>query len=87
MARVADHLSVAELRRRFRTCSDPVEARHMQVIWLLAQGRTVGVTSEVTTFGTRWIEQLLELYNASGPQALITSVKVVENCWVFTAAS
>ncbi|MGI3899299.1 MAG: IS630 family transposase [Janthinobacterium lividum] len=29
-----------------------------------------GATSEVTTFGTRWIEQLLERYNASGPEAL-----------------
>ncbi len=70
MARVADHLSVSELERRFRACPDPVEARHVQVIWLLAQGRTVGATSEVTTFGTRWIEQLLERYNASGPEAL-----------------
>ena len=55
MARVADHLSVAELERRFRACPDPVEARHVQAIWLLAQGRTVGATSEVTSFGTRWI--------------------------------
>ena len=70
MARVADHLSVAELERRFRACPDPVEARHVQAIWLLAQGRTVGATSEVTTFGTRWIEPLLERYNTSGPEVL-----------------
>ena len=70
MARVADHLSVADLERRFVGCPDPVEARHVQVIWLLAQGHTVGATSEVTAFGTRWIEQLLERYNASGPEAL-----------------
>ena len=42
----------------------------MQVIWLLAQGHTVGATSKVTAFGTRWVEQLLERYNASGPDAL-----------------
>ena len=70
MARVADYLSVVELERRFRACRDPVEARHVQAIWLLAQGHTVGATSKVTTFGTRWIEQLLERYNASGPAAL-----------------
>ena len=69
-ARVADHLSVAELELRFRACPDPVEARHVQVIWLLAQGHTIGATSKVTTFGARWIEQLLERYNASGPEAL-----------------
>ena len=42
----------------------------MQAIWLLAQGRTIGATSEVTSFGTRWIEQLLERYKASGLNAL-----------------
>ena len=70
MAFVADHLSVADLERRFVGCTDPVEARHVQVIWLLAQGHTVGATSKVTAFGTRWIEQLLERYNASGPDSL-----------------
>ena len=70
MARVADHLSVAELERRFRACPDPVEARHLQAIWLLAQGHTIRATSKVTTFGTRWIERLLERYNAAGPKAL-----------------
>ena len=70
MRRVVDHLSVSELERRFVGCADPVEARHVQVIWLLAQGHTVGATSRVTAFGTRWIEQLLERYNASGPDSL-----------------
>src|SRR3978361_1792497 len=70
MRRVADHLSVAELERLFSVCPAPVEARHVQVIWLLAQGHTVGATSKVTAFGTRWVEQLLERYNASGPDAL-----------------
>ena len=65
MARVADHASVADLEQRFRSCSDPVEARHPQVIWLLAQGRTFGARSEVTSFGRRWIEQLLERYDAA----------------------
>ena len=51
MRRVADHLDISELERRFRTCPDPVEARHVQVIWLLAQGHTVGATSEVTASG------------------------------------
>ena len=70
MAHVADHLSVADLERRFVGCADPMEARHVQVIWLLAQGHTVGSACKVTAFGTRWIAQLLERYNASGPDAL-----------------
>ena len=67
MARVADHLSISDLEQRFRTCRDPVEAHHLQAVWLLVQGHTVGSTSKVTAFGPRWIELLLERYNASGP--------------------
>ena len=67
---VVDHLSISDLEQRFRSCPDPVEARHVQVIWLLAQGHTVKATSKVTAFGTRWIQQLVERYNASGPDAL-----------------
>ena len=67
---VADHLSILDLEQRFRSCADPVEARHVQVIWLLARGHTVGVTSKVTAFGRRWIQHLFQRYNAPGPDAL-----------------
>ena len=70
MRRVADHGDILKLERRFSTCPDPVGARHVQVIWLLAQGHTVGATSKVTAFGSRWIEQMPERYSASGPDAL-----------------
>lgn len=70
MARVWDHLSVVELEQRFVNCAEPVEARHTQAIWLLAQGRTVSEVSKLTAFGERWIQQLLERYNADGPDAL-----------------
>ena len=67
MARVVAHLSAEDLERRYVDCANPVEARHIQAIWLLAQGHTVGATSKVTAFGSRWIEQMLERYNAFGP--------------------
>ena len=70
MARVWDHLSVAELEQRFVSCTEPVEARHTQAIWLLAQGRTVSEAAKLTAFGERWIQQLLERYNADGPDTL-----------------
>ena len=52
---VADHLSISDLEQRFRGCPDPVEARHVQAIWLLAQGHTVEATSKVMALGPRWI--------------------------------
>jgi len=70
MARVSDHLSISELEERFRTAKDPVLARHVQVIWLLAQGHTSAEVSTVTSFVPRWIEQLRARYNAEGFAAL-----------------
>src|SRR3954452_24868833 len=70
MARVADHLSVDDLEARLRSAQDPTATRHVQVIWLLARGHTIADVAAVTSFGRRWIEQLLARYNAHGPEAL-----------------
>src|SRR5919206_2791785 len=70
MARVAEHLSVEDLEAGFRSERDPTAVRHFQVIWLLARGHTIADVAAVTSFGRRWIEQLLARYNAQGPEAL-----------------
>src|SRR3954453_11683724 len=70
MARVAAHLSVEDLEAGVRSARDPTATRHFQVIWLLARGHTIADVSAVTSFGRRWIEQLLARYNAHGPEAL-----------------
>jgi len=70
MARVAAHLSVLELERHYRAAKEATAARHYQAIWLLAKGHTVLEVSRMTSFGTRWLEQLLSRYNARGPTAL-----------------
>ncbi len=70
MARVVDHLSVAELQAGYRGSGDATLARHYQTIWLLKQGRTIAETAALTSFAPRWIVQLLARYNASGPASL-----------------
>ena len=70
MARVVEHLSVAELRAGYRGSGDATRARHYQVIWLLAQGRTVAETARLTSFVRRWIEELLVRTNVFGPSSL-----------------
>lgn len=70
MAVVVEHLGVEELRERFRTSGDATLSRHYQVIWLLAQGRSLGDVSRLTCFAKRWVEQLLARYNAFGPSSL-----------------
>src|SRR5215213_3159514 len=70
MARIAGHLSVEELEARYRAARDATEARHVQAIWLLAQGRTVLEVSEVLAFASRRVTRLAARYNASGPEVL-----------------
>src|ERR1700690_2592216 len=70
MAHVAGDLTVAGWEERYEACGDATSSRHFQTIWLLAKGHTIGEVSAMTSFGSRWIEQLLERYNARGPSAL-----------------
>ena len=70
MARIVDHLPVEELEARYRASHDATQARHLQAVWLLAQGRTVLEVAEVLALVPRWVTQLAARYNASGPEAL-----------------
>jgi hypothetical protein len=70
MAHVAGHLSLAELQAGYRTSGEATLARHYQVVWLLAQGRSCAETAALTGFARRWVEQLVAHYNAFGPSSL-----------------
>src|SRR5215218_1841886 len=70
MAHIVEHLSLRQLETRYRASQDATEARHIQAVWLLAQGRTVLEVAEVLAFVPRWVEQLAARYNACGPEAL-----------------
>jgi transposase len=70
MAHGADHLSVSALEQQYRSCTDVTATRHVQTIWLLAQGHTIAEVAATVSFARRWVERLLARYNAHGPQAL-----------------
>src|ERR671933_546428 len=70
MARIVEHLSVAELEARYRAARDVTEARHFPAIWLLAQGRSFLEVAEVLALVPRWLEELAARDNALGPAAL-----------------
>ncbi len=70
MTTIFAHVSVAALRDRYVSSSDACQARHFQTVWLLAKGHSVGEVVELTSFGRRWIEQLVVRYNAEGPESL-----------------
>ena len=70
MAQIVEHLSVEALAARYRAAQDAMEARHLQAIWLLAQGRTTLDVAAVLAFAPRWVEELAARYNAHGPDVL-----------------
>jgi hypothetical protein len=70
MTMIAWHLSIEALRERSVSSLNAREARHFQTIGLLAKEHSVGKVVETTSFGRRWIDQLIARYNAGGPESL-----------------
>src|SRR5919202_5424358 len=70
MAHVADHLSIAALEQHYRACTDATAAGHFHTIWLLAKGHQINEVAATVSLAPRWVERLLDRYNAKGPQAL-----------------
>src|ERR687883_1545594 len=66
----AGHLSAAELGRRHRAERDRVARGHLQVVWLLAQGRGRGEVARIMGLSTVWVAAIVRRYNAAGPDGL-----------------
>ena len=64
------HLSTAELGQRFRAARQPIERSHLQIVWLLSQGRREREVAAVTGYGQRWVAEIVRRSNAEGPAGL-----------------
>jgi transposase len=64
------HLSTAELGQRYRAARQPIERSHLQIVWLLRQGRSEREVAAVTGYGRRWIAEIVRRYNAEGANGL-----------------
>jgi transposase len=64
------HLSTAELGQRYRAARCPIERSHLQIVWLLSQGRSEREVAAVTGYGQRWIAAIVQRYNAEGTGGL-----------------
>jgi len=57
-------------QKPFARLEEKNERSHLQIIWLLAQGKRVREVSEATGYCSNWIRVLARRYNQDGPQAL-----------------
>jgi transposase len=69
--RLATHLSVDELERRYRAAYEPHERTWWQMLWLLARGQTATRIAESTGYTRTWIGQIAKRYNAEGPAGMV----------------
>jgi transposase len=67
---LAAHLSPAELGQRYRAARSPIERSHLQIVWLLSQGRDEREVARVTGYGRRWVGEIVRRYNEVGPDGL-----------------
>jgi transposase len=63
------HLSTAELGQRYRAARQPIERSHLQIVWLLSQGRSERDVAAISGYGRRWIGVIVHRYNEQGPWA------------------
>src|SRR3954452_8312376 len=63
---VAAHLSPAELGRRYRAARDPIERSHLQIVWLLSQGRDEREVAADSGYSRRCIGAIVRRYDEAG---------------------
>ena len=67
---LSPHASTEELEHRYRKARDPVERSHLQIVWLLSEGRTTEEVRRVTGYSPGWVRQIARRYNERGVDAL-----------------
>jgi transposase len=67
---VAGPLSAAELGRRYRAARDRVGRGHLQVVWLLAQGRSRGEVARIMGLSGLGVAEIVRRYDEQGPDGL-----------------
>ena len=67
---VQPHLTLQELKRRYRTTTNPTLRSHYHMVWLVAEGKTVSDTAALLGFARQWVARIIHRYNAQGPAAL-----------------
>jgi transposase len=67
---LSPHASTEELEYRYRKAKDPVERSHLQIVWLLSEGRRTEEVCQVTGYSPGWVRKVARRYNERGVDAL-----------------
>jgi transposase len=61
-----EHHSTEELEQLYKAAADGIARSHLQIVWLLSQGRTAKFVAEVTGYTPTWVSKILWRYNDHG---------------------
>ena len=67
---LSPHASTQELEHRYKKARDPVERSHLQIVWLLSEGRTTEEVCQVTSYSPGWVRRIARRYNERGVEGL-----------------
>lgn len=67
---VQPHLHVNNLKNHYLKAKDPIEARQWHTLWLLAKGKRVKETAEITGYTEYWVRAIVRRYNKKGEKII-----------------
>ena len=67
---MSPHATTEELEHRYKKAKDPVERSHLQIVWLLSEGKRTEEVSEVTGYSLGWVRKIAHRYNERGVDGL-----------------
>jgi transposase len=67
---LSPHATTEELEHRYRKAKDPVERSHLQIVWLLSEGKRTEEVSEVSGYSPGWVRKIARRYNEGRVEAL-----------------
>lgn len=67
---LAAHLTSDELKARYRTCRDAMEARRWHALWQISLGTTITETAALACLHRNGVGKIVKRYNADGPDAV-----------------
>jgi transposase len=67
---LSPHATTEELEHRYKKAKDPVERSHLQIVWLLSEGKRTEEVSEVTGYSPGWVRKIARRYDERGVDGL-----------------
>ena len=68
-----EHLASEETERRYKSCANPREKTHWQIVWLLRQPdgpRSAAQIARIVGYSSTWVRAIVGRWNQHGPEGL-----------------